>query len=70
MTLKIDRSEALRLCMACTLAAQICRNNACSCDADEEAAEMHERSAKTWEKRRDEIRKQVDEWDAKHPPKI
>ena len=56
--------------MACTLAAQICRNNACSCDADEEAAEMHERSAKKWEKRRDEIKKQVDEWDAKHPQKI
>ena len=70
MTLKIDRSEALRLCMACTLAAQVCRNNAVSCDTDDERAAMHESSARNWERRRDEIRKQVDEWDAKHPPKI
>lgn len=70
MTLKIDRSDALRLCMACTMAAQVCRNNALSCDTDDERAAMHESSARSLERRRDEIRKQVDEWDAKHPPKI
>lgn len=70
MTLKIDRSDALRLCMACTMAAQACRNGALSCDTDDELAAMHESSARSWERRRDEIRKQIDEWDAKHPPKI
>lgn len=70
MTLKIDRSDALRLCMACTMAAQVCRNEALSCDTDDERAAMHESSSRSWERRRDEIRKQIDEWDAKHPPKI
>lgn len=70
MNLKIDRLDALRLCMACTMAAQVCRNEALSCDTDDERAAMHESSARSWERRRDEIRKQVDEWDAKHPPKI
>ena len=70
MNLKIDRSDALRLCMACTMAAQVCRNEALSCETDDERAAMHESSARSWERRRDEIRKQVDEWDAKHPPKI
>lgn len=70
MNLKIDRSDALRLCLACTMAAQVCRNNALSCDTDDERAAMHESSARSWERRRDEIRKQIDEWDAKHPPKI
>ena len=68
MTLKIDRSDALRLCMACTMAAQVCRNNALSCDTDDERAAMHESSARSWERRRDEIKMQIAAWDEKHKP--
>ena len=68
MTLKIDKSEALRLCMACTMAAQICRGNAIEC-GDPERAALHEESAKSWERRREEIRKQVKDWEENHGTK-
>lgn len=68
MTLKLDRHDVCKLMIACTMAAGICEENANE-STDESAKALHLQSAESWRKRRDELKAQLDEWDAKHPNK-
>lgn len=70
MTLKIDRQHACKLSMACLAVAQMHEREAADPETTAERREIAQRSAEMWYAIRDEVRVQIDEWDAKHPSKV
>lgn len=70
MTLKIDRQHACRLSTACLITAQMLEREANDTETTAERREIALRSAEMWYAIRDEVRAQIEEWDAKHPPKV
>ena len=70
MTLKIDRQHACKLSTACLFAAQELEREAADPATNADRREIAQRSAKMWYELRDEVRAQIEEWDAKHPPKV
>lgn len=70
MTLKIDRQHACRLSKACLFVAQSLEREANDPETTAERREIALRSAEMWYAIRDEVRAQIEEWDAKHPPKV
>ena len=70
MTLKIDRQHACKLSTACLTVAQMLEREAADPETTAERREIAQRSASMWYALREEVRAQIDEWDAKHPPKV
>lgn len=65
MTLKLDRSKANRLSMACLTIAQSLEREAADAATNADRREIAQRSAAMWHELRNEIRAQIDEFDRK-----
>lgn len=70
MTLKIDRQHACRLSTACLTVAQMLEREAADPETNADRREIAQRSAEMWYAIREEVRAQIEAWDAKHPPKV
>jgi hypothetical protein len=70
MTLKIDRQHACKLSMACLAVAQMHEREAADPETTDDRRAVCKSSAEMWYAIREEVRAQIDEWDAKHPPKV
>lgn len=66
MTLKIDRSHACGLSMACLQVAIMLENEANDPETSEDRKEIAQRSAEMWYALRDEVREQIAAWDEKY----
>ena len=69
MRITIDRSDALKLCMACTELEghyKAVQQNVIDTHGDLELYARAAGSASMWSRIRENIRKQVDAWDQKH----
>ena len=65
MTLKLDRSKANRLSMACLMIAQSLEREVFDPETNADRREIAKSSAAMWHALRDEIRVQIDEFDRK-----
>lgn len=70
MTIKMDRSKVCRLSTACLTVALMLDAEARDPETDADRREIAKKSAAMWYELRDEVRAQIDAWDARHIPKL
>lgn len=70
MNLKIDRSHACKLSMACLFCAQSLKQEAADPNTSADRKEIAQSSAQMWYDLREEVRAQIEAFDEKHKKNV